>query len=288
MRRTDNQLGILLMCLTSLIFALQDGLSRHLADSYNVFVVVMIRYWFFAAFVILIAMRNGGLRQAVHTKHPILQITRGVILALEICVTVAAFTLLGLTETHAIFACFPLIIAAFSGPVLGETVGIHRWLAIGLGALGVLVILRPSGGVFTPAAAVPLLGAAMFAAYHLMTRYVAAQDSPATSFFYTGVSGGVVMTGIGVFYWQPIVGSDVIWMLILCCSALFGHWLLIKTYEYAEASVVQPFAFLQLPFASILGMAVFAETLRINLVIGASIVVAAGVFTLWREHHKKH
>ncbi|GAA6209196.1 DMT family transporter [Cognatishimia sp. WU-CL00825] len=286
MAKSNNRLGILLMCLTSLVFALQDGLSRHLAENYNVFVVVMIRYWFFAAFVILMAMRNGGLGQAVRTKHPYLQIIRGLILALEICVTVAAFTLLGLTETHAIFACFPLMIAALSGPVLGETVGIRRWFAIGLGAVGVLVILRPGNGVFAPAAAVPLLGAAMFAAYHLMTRYVAIKDSTATSFFYTGVSGCVVMTVIGLFYWQPIVGTDLVWMLILSCGALVGHWLLIKTYEYAEASVVQPFAFLQLPFAVILGIAFFAETLRINVAMGASIVVCAGVFTLWREHHQ--
>ncbi|MBO9473146.1 DMT family transporter [Shimia sp. R10_1] len=284
MSAANNRLGILLMSLTTLVFALQDGLSRHLAGEYNTYLVVMIRYWFFAAFVIAISARHaGGLRKVARTAFPWLQVGRGALLALEICVTVLAFTLLGLTETHAIFICYPLMVAALSGPVLGERVGWRRWLAIGLGAVGVMIILKPGSGVFSPAAAVPLLGALMFAVYGLMTRYVARKDSAQTSFFYTGVVGCVVMTAIGVFYWEPISGPDWIWMAILCCSGVFGHWLLIRTYDVAEASAVQPFAYLQLPFAAALGMAAFGETLRLNVAIGAAIVLAAGLFTWWRE-----
>ncbi|MCP4826867.1 MAG: DMT family transporter, partial [Shimia sp.] len=193
------------------------------------------------------------------------------------------FTLLGLTETHAIFICYPLMIAALSGPVLGERVGWRRWMAIGVGAVGVLIILRPGSGVFSPAAIVPLIGALMFAVYGLMTRYVARGDTGQTSFFYTGVIGCVVMTAIGLFFWEHIVGRDWIWMGTLCCTGVFGHWLLIRTYEVAEASAVQPFAYLQLPFAAALGMAAFGETLRLNVAIGAGIILAAGLFTWWRE-----
>ena len=244
----------------------------------------MIRYWFFAAFVIaLSARRPGGLRKAVQTQHLFLQCFRGALLALEIVVTVLAFTLLGLTETHAIFICYPLIIAALSGPFLGEKVGWRRWTAIAIGMLGVLIILEPGYGVFTPAAIVPLIGALMFAVYGLLTRYVARTDGSAVSFFYTGTVGMVVMTAIGAFFWEPIVGTDWLWMLTLCCTGILGHWLLIKTYDHAEASAVQPFAYLQLPFAAALGMFAFGETLRVNVAIGAVIVVGAGLFTLWRE-----
>ncbi|WP_372884504.1 DMT family transporter [Shimia sp.] len=287
MSGSNNRLGILLMCLTTLVFAAQDGLSRHLADEYNVYLVVMIRYWFFAAFVVAISLRRpGGLRAVVATRFPVLQVVRGALLALEIVVTVLAFTLLGLTETHAIFICYPLMIAALSGPVLGESVGWRRWSAIAIGLLGVLIILNPGGGVFSPVAAVPLLGALMFAVYGLLTRYVARGDSSAVSFFYTGTVGMVVMTAIGVWYWQPISGPDWLWMGTLCLSGVLGHWLLIKTYEMAEASAVQPFAYLQLPFAAGFGMVFFDETLRSNVAIGAAIVVGAGLFTLWRERHK--
>ncbi len=284
MTQPNNRLGILLMSLTTLVFALQDGISRHLASEYNTYLVVMIRYWFFALFVIALSSRQpGGIRTVARTQFPLLQIGRGALLALEICVTVVAFTLLGLTESHAIFICYPLIIAALSGPVLGERVGWRRWAAIGVGAIGVLIILQPGSGVFSPAAIVPLVGALMFAVYGLMTRYVARGDTGQTSFFYTGVIGCIVMTAIGVFFWEPISGRDWIWMGTLCCTGVFGHWLLIRTYEVAEASAVQPFAYLQLPFAAALGMAAFGETLRLNVAIGAGIVLAAGLFTWWRE-----
>ncbi|WP_204112897.1 DMT family transporter [Shimia biformata] len=284
MTQANNRLGIGLMILTTFVFAAQDGFSRHLADTYNVYLVVMIRYWFFAAFVIaLSARRSGGLRQVIKTRFPLLQWVRGALLAVEIIVTVLAFTLLGLTETHAVFVCYPLIVAALSGPVLGESVGWRRWSAIGVGLLGVLIILNPGAAVFSPAAIVPLVGALMFAVYGLLTRYVARGDSSATSFFYTGTVGALVMTAIGIWFWEPMTGEDWVWMGMLCVSGVFGHWLLIKTYEFAEASIVQPFAYLQLPFAAMFGMIFFAETLRSNVAIGAAIVILAGLFTLWRE-----
>ena len=284
MTQKDNRLGILLMCLTTFVFAMQDGISRYMASEYNAYLVVMIRYWFFAAFVVaLSARRPGGLKKAVKTKHLWLQVFRGALLAAEIVVTVVAFTLLGLTETHAIFICYPLLIVALSGPILGESVGWRRWAAIGVGLVGVLIILQPGYGVFSPAAIVPLVGALMFAVYGLATRYVAKDDGSAVSFFYTGTVGMVCMTAVGVFYWEPIIGTDWYWMITLCFTGVLGHWLLIKTYDHAEASAVQPFAYLQLPFASALGIVAFGETLRTNVAIGAAIIVGAGLFTLWRE-----
>ena len=283
MKAPNNKLGFLLMSVTSLIFALQDGISRHLADEYNVFMIVMIRYWFFAAFAIYLAHRNGGIRKASQTKHPKTQIARGILLALKICVTVAAFTLLGLTESHAIFVCFPLIIVALSGPFLGEKIGWLRWTAVLVGFVGVMIIIQPGSGVFSPLAIVPLVGATMFAIYGVMTRFVAQNDSSITSFFYTGVVGAIVMTGVGVFFLEPIGNADLGWLLLLCLMAILGHWLLIKTYEIAEASAVQPFAYLQMPFAVMVGMLVFGEVLRANVAVGAAIIIAAGIFVFWRE-----
>ncbi|RMA42586.1 DMT family transporter [Rhodophyticola porphyridii] len=283
MTEQNTRLGIWLMIATTFVFAMQDGISRHLAAEYNVLMVVMIRYWFFAAFVITIAARQaGGLRRAATTKQPVLQAFRGVLLSLEICVMVGAFVLLGLVESHAVFACYPLLIAALSGPILGEKVGWRRWAAIAVGFLGVLIILQPGVRVFEVEALVPLAAALMFALYGLLTRYAARKDSTATSFFWTGTMGAVVMTAIGSWYWEPMSPPDWGWMAALCVSGAFGHWLLIKVYEVSEASAVQPFAYLQLVFASALGLIVFDETLRSNVVIGAGLVVAAGLFTLWR------
>ncbi len=283
----NNTLGIWLMIATAFVFAMQDGLSRHLAGEYNVLMIIMIRYWFFASFVIVVAARKaGGLRRAAATKQPWVQAFRGVLLALEVCVMVTAFVVLGLVESHAVFAVYPLLIAALSGPVLGEKVGWRRWVAIGVGFVGVLIILQPGSGVFQPAALIPLLAAFMFALYGLLTRYVARQDSAAVSFFWTGTTGAVAMTLIGIWFWEPMAQGDWLWMGLLCMTSAFSHFLLIRAYEVAEASAVQPFAYLQLPFAAALGVLVFNEALRGNVIIGAGVVVAAGLFTLWRARVK--
>lgn len=284
MSESNPRLGILLMIATTFVFATQDGISRYLAGTYNVPTIVMIRYWFFAVFVVaLAAARGGGIARVARTSQPFLHIVRGVLLVGEIWVTVLAFTLLGLIETHAIFASYPLIIAALSGPVLGERVGWRRWSAIAAGFVGVLVILRPGIRVFSPEALIPLVAAAGFAAYGLLTRLAARRDRAETSFFWTGVSGAAAITVIGPFLWQPPQGSDWWWMASLCLSSASGHYLLIKAYEVAEASSVQPFAYLQLVFAAGYGIAVFGETLAAWTILGAAITVFAGVYTLWRE-----
>ena len=237
-----------MMILTTFVFAVQDGISRHLAGEYNVLMIVTIRYWFFAAFVIALAKQQvGSIRKAAATKQPVLQAFRGVLLVTEICVLVAAFVRLGLVESHAIFACYPLLIAALSGPVLGETVGWRRWGAIGVGFVGVLIILKPGFTVFSPWAFVALSSAFMFALYGLLTRFAARKDTAATSFFWTGTVGAVVMTPLGIWNWEPMIGGDWYWMGALCLTGAFAHWSLIKTYEVAEASAVQPFAYLPDP-----------------------------------------
>lgn len=283
--KPDNRLGIGLMILTSAVFALQDGVSRHLAENYNVMTVVMIRFWFLAVFVVaLAAVQGGGIRRVARTAQPGLQIFRGVLLVAEICVTVLAFVLLGLIETHAIFAAYPLLVAALAGPVLGEYVGWRRGLAIAVGLLGVLIILRPGFRVFSPEAIVPFVGALMFALYGLLTRLAARKDSAETSFFYTGVAGAAAITLVGPFFWTPMqTAADWGWMGALCVMGATGHFLLIKVYEVAETAVVQPFAYFQLVFIGILGVTLFDENPDGWTLVGAAVILAAGVYTMLRE-----
>lgn len=283
--QTNNiRAGVLLMIAATVVFALQDGVSRYLAGTYNTWMVVMVRYWFFAAFVLTLAVRSpGGIRATARTTQPGVQIFRGLLLAGEVCVAVYGFTLLGLINSQAVFIAYPLLIAALSGPVLGEVVGWRRWGAIGVGFIGVLVILQPGVGVFDPVAIIPLISALMFALYGLLTRYAARRDTTATSFFWTGIAGAAAMTAIGLWFWQPMTAPDWGWMGLLCVSGVIGHWLLIKCYEMAEASAVQPFAYFHLIWASIIGLTLFGEVIRANVAIGAGIIVTAGLFTLWRE-----
>lgn len=279
----NTRLGIILMIATTFVMAVQDGVSRHLAGEYNVLMIVTIRYWFFAAFVVAFARRQAGsIRAAAATSQPVVQTTRAILLVAEVCVMIFAFTVLGLVASHAVFTSYPLLIAALSGPILGEHVEWRRWTAIGVGFVGVMIILQPGMAVFSPPAAIPLLSALLFALYGLLTRYASRHDSAATSFFWTGAVGAIVLTPLGLWSWEPMTRPDWGWMGALCATGVLAHWLLIKTYEVAEASAVQPFAFLQLVFVTMIGVWVFGEALETNVVIGAAVVVSAGLFTVLR------
>lgn len=273
------------MILTSLIFAVQDGVSRHLAANSGVMTVVTIRFWFFAAFVLVLAARRpGGIRAVARSRQPGVQIFRGVLLVVEICATVVSFVLLGLIGTHAIFAVYPLLIAALAGPVLGEYVGWRRGIAIGVGLVGVLVILRPGVAVFSPLALIPLAAAFLYAIYGLLTRRMALRDSAETSFFYTGVAGAAAITLVAPFFWTPITGwLDWTLMAALCLTSVLGHFLLIKTYAVAEAAVVQPFSYFQLVFVGIIGFTLFNERPDAWTIAGTGLILAAGLYTLVRQ-----
>jgi drug/metabolite transporter (DMT)-like permease len=280
-------MAILIMCVVAFIFSLQDGFSRVLAENYSPLFVVMIRYWFFALFVIaLVARQPGGLKRAIRTKRPITQTIRGVLLVAEVVIMVEAFVRLGLVETHAVFACAPLLVAGLSGPVLGEKVGWRRWMAIGIGFLGIIVVLDPGGGVMSVQALLPFAAALMFALYGLLTRHVARDDPSMVSFFWTGVTGAIAITVVGIWHWEWMAPMDWVWMLGLCLCGMSSHYLMIRAYEMAEASALQPFAYTQLVWVSFIGVLIFGETLRPNVVVGASIVVLAGLFTLWRTRVK--
>jgi drug/metabolite transporter (DMT)-like permease len=177
-----------------------------------------------------------------------------------------------------------LMVALLSVPILGEKVGWRRWLAICIGFLGVLLILKPESGFFDVRFLVPLAGALLFSFYVVITRYVSRDDSAMTSFFYTGVVGAVAMSCIGPFFWTPVAPYDWAFLGVLCLTGMSSHYFLIRAYDLLDAVVIQPLTYLQLVFSAIIGVSIFGETLSVNTVIGAVIVVAAGIFTIWREH----
>jgi drug/metabolite transporter (DMT)-like permease len=282
-----NRKGIWLMIAAVAAFAAQDGFSRYLADTYNTLMIIMIRYWVFAAFVTFLALRRPeGIRAAITSRRIGAHFWRSVLLVGEICLIVYGYTQIGLIESHAVFAICPLLIVALSGPILGERLSWQRWAAVGAGMIGVLIILRPTSGVFAPAALLPLGAAILFATYSVLTRLTTRGEPNFPSFFWPGVIGMALMTGIGLPQWQSVAPQD--WPLIVIYSALsvFSHWLLLKCYEVAEASSVQPFAYLQIVFVSSIGITIYAEVLQLHVIIGAAIIVAAGIYALLHERAK--
>jgi len=281
--------GITLMVITTFMFSSMDGVSRYLAEKNNVFTLVTMRYWFIAFVMIVTCLFiKNRVSDILNTKQPYIQFSRGVILSLNNCLVVYTFTLLGLVETHAIIACYPLIVAGLSVPFLGERFGWRRWMAIFTGFIGVIIILRPNTNVITEGSIFAIIGAIMFAVYLILTRYVSRSDTAITSFFWTGIGGTVTMSIISLFIWDNILKEDYLWLLLMCILSAGSHFMMVKTLEVAEASVVQPFSYLQLVFGSIIGVTIFSESIDLMIIVGALVVIGSGLFTTWREYKIKH
>lgn len=281
----NNRKGIFLMLAAVAAFAVQDGFSRYLAGHYNTLMVVMLRYWVFAAFVMLLALRRPeGWRAATRSRRMPAHVVRALLLVAEICIMVYGFTLIGLIESHAVFSVCPLLVVALSGPVLGEKLTWQRWAAVAVGLAGVIIILRPGSGVFSWPALLPLISALFFAIYAVLTRLTCRDEPFFPAFFWPPMIGAGVMTLIGLPFWEKINATDWLYMAGYAVIAIAANWLLQKTYEAAEASSVQPFAYFNIVFASMIGLTFFAEALALPVVFGTALIVAAGIFALWHTH----
>jgi drug/metabolite transporter (DMT)-like permease len=277
-------LGIWLMVAAVATFAAQDAFAKHLAGTYSTQMVIMIRYWVFAGFVILLALRQpGGPRAAIRSTRLPWHVVRSCLLVAEICLIVWGYTQIGLINSLAVFSVCPLLIVALSGPILGEAISWQRWAAVGAGLVGVLIILRPGMGVFSWAAILPLASAAMFALYSVLTRLTTRDEPTFPAFFWPGVIGAILMTAIGLPQLTPMLPQDAGFLAVYCGLSILSHWLLLKCYEQVEASRVQPYSYLQLVFVTGIGMAVYGEVLELPVAIGGVIVVAAGLYALSLE-----
>jgi drug/metabolite transporter (DMT)-like permease len=240
----------------------------------------MVRYWVFAAFVIVLAFRRPEGWAAIKSTKLHWHVLRAVLLVAEICLMVYAYTLIGLIQALAIFTICPLFVVAMSGPILGERLSLKRWLAVAIGCVGVLVILRPGAGVFTWAALLPVASAFMFALYSVLTRLTTRSEPFFAAFFWPPVIGLVLSTIIGLPHWQSVAPFDWVYLMAYAAVCVISNWLLQKTYEVAEASVVQPFAYFQIVFVTVIGIVIYGEVLRPEVAIGAAIVVLAGLYAL--------
>jgi drug/metabolite transporter (DMT)-like permease len=277
-------LGIWLMVAAVAAFAAQDAFAKHLAGTYSTQMVIMIRYWVFAGFVTLLALRRPeGFRTAIRSTRLPTHLVRSCLLVAEICLIVWGYTQIGLINSLAVFSVCPLLIVALSGPILGERISWQRWAAVGAGLVGVLIILRPGMGVFSWAAVLPLASALMFAVYSVLTRLTTRDEPTFPAFFWPGVIGAVLMTAIGLPQLEPMLAQDAGFLAVYCGLSILSHWLLLKCYEQVEASRVQPYSYLQLVFVTGIGMAVYGEVLELPVAIGSVIVVAAGLYALSLE-----
>lgn len=273
--------GIAILLFATLMLSTMDAVNKLLVQSYAIPQILWIRFAIFCVFA-LVWTRVNPLTLMRASKRPKLQVFRGILLIFEIGIFVLAFSYLPLADTHAIAATTPLIVTVLAIPMLGEKVGRHRWIAVGVGFVGALVIIRPGFGMTDPAVLLAVLAAFVFALYQLLSRMVAVDPGRVTLVYTAGV-GFVALTFIVPFFWQPMAQEH--WWLMVVSGILGagGHFGLIKAFEVTDASALQPYTYSLMVFASFAGWVVFGHVPDIFTIAGAAIITASGIYVWHRE-----
>lgn len=275
-------LAVVLMLVAMLAFAAMDGVSKALAQHLSIPQILWVRYIFYTGFV-AIMLRRPGLRATLRSRQPWLQFGRALLIIIENGVFVLAFTLMPLADMHAIAAASPLIVVALSVPLLGERVGMRRWLAVLAGFVGVLVIVRPGMQALDWRFAVAVTGTVLWALYQILVRMCARTDSSDTTWAWTAVVGLVATSAIGPFVWVWPDAKG--WLLLLAIAALgtLSHLALIKALGYAEAGSLQPYSYTLLVWAAVVGFIMFGDIPDTWTIAGAAIIIASGLYAWHRE-----
>jgi drug/metabolite transporter (DMT)-like permease len=275
--------GIALMCGALLSFACLDAAAKWLNQFLDPVLTVWVRYVGSVVFVSLFV--NPWTTPGVaRTARPWLQAGRSVLLLGSTALNFVALKHLQLTETVSIMFATPFLVALLAGPLLGERVGPRRLAAIAVGFAGILIITRPGLGGLHPAALLSLGGAICYALYSIATRVLAAHDSSATTMFYSGFAGIVLVTPLVPFAWS-LPDSPLVWVMMAVVGAFgaLGHWLLILAHARAPAPILSPFIYTQIVWMIALGFVIFGDLPDGWTLVGAAIVIASGLYLLYRE-----
>ena len=275
---TSSKKGIITLIIATFFLALMDGMSRYMAELYDVLNINMFRFWIIGSFVILVSLRGRGVLQSIlKTKQPVAQISRGLLFISSLLMAIYSYTQVGLIVTHALMAVFPLLTVLLSGLFLEEKITRIKIVAVGVGFIGVTIIINPINLEFSFVSVLPLISAVTFAIYAVLTRKVASTDNTETSFFWVSLVSAIAITIPSPLFYKPIQLSDLHFLILLCTFSLVGHFLLTNAYRHAEASVLQPFSYFHLFFASIVGIIFFQDPLTISTVAGGGLIVFGGI-----------
>ncbi|HJS62016.1 MAG TPA: DMT family transporter [Pseudolabrys sp.] len=282
-QRRQRLIGIALMCGAVALFACLDTTAKYLNTQMDSLQIAWARYT--SAFVLTLIVSNPLTHpRLLRTRSPKLQITRSLLLVGSTALNFLGLRWLQLDEALSIIFTFPLLVAIISGPMLGEWIGWRRWTAIGFGFVGVLLITRPGLGGMHPAALFTLGATICYGFYAVITRIVSRVDSNQTSLFYANFIGALVMLPVIPVVWQPPVDWVVaLLMVMIGVLGSTGHYFLIAGHKLAPASVLSPFVYTQLIWVIIFGYLVFGQVPNSWTIAGAAIVIASGLYLLYRE-----
>jgi len=284
-RLGPNARGILLMLLAIFLFSSMDAVAKILMTRYEPLQVVWARYTMHTLFAV--ALLAPRLRATLKTKHLWLQLLRSAFLFGATMSFFTAISLMPLGAATAVMNIHPMLLTLGAAILLGEALGPRRVLGIGAALTGALIIIRPGSEVFSLAALFPLAGGFFYASYALSTRFLGRDESIWTSFLYTALIGTLVASAMVPTVWTPPGPADWGLMLVIGAIAAAGQLALIRALTIAEAGVVAPFGYAGVVFSTLYGLVAFSELPDGWTVLGALVIVGAGVYVWHRETQAK-
>lgn len=259
-----------------------DTLAKHLGQSMPVPMIYWGRYTFHLA-VLLVLLPFLGWRNVGQTQQRGRHLVRGLFVALATICAFNALQHLPLADMYAIGYTAPLMVTILAIPILGERVGFRRWIAVIVGLIGVLIVIRPGLIAFNIGTLFAAGMALAFALYQLVTRSAKRADGPFVGLFYAALIGAVLANAIAPFSWQTPSAGQLAILVVLGCLGAAGHFMLILALRSAEASFVSLFTYTQIPWSLVVSGMVFGDVPDPFTLIGASVVIGAGLFVFWRE-----
>ena len=276
--------GILFMCGAGLLFPVMSGFAKFLGeDGYSSLQISWARAFGHIVFMLAVFVPRFGLAM-LRTRRPLIQVCRSAMLFMSNASSFFAIIFIPLAKTSAITSIAPLMVVPLSWLVLGERTTVGRVVALAVGFVGVLILIRPGTALFHWASLLSVVSAFGYAAYQVLTRKVAGIDPPETSTIYSSVVGGIGMFAVLPFVWRtPETLRDILYFCSLGVIGAMGHYLVARALTNAPANIISPFQYMQLIGSGIVGYVFFGDFPDLLTWIGAATIVGSGLYIGWSQ-----
>ena len=262
-----------------LSFSLLDAVQKTAVIYHSVFQILFIKYCFvlFLSFFEAKRKKNNTFYKSGNIK---IQLLRSVLSPIESGCFILSFRYLSLADVHSIGSLTPVIVVALSALILREHVSLKTWIAIFIGFIGVLIIMRPGLSIFDPKSLIPLAGAFFLSIYQIVTRKASEKDSNETCLFYTSIVGIILMGIIGYNYWQPLMNLSLLFFIAIGLFFSLGLYFQIIALSMARAGIIQPFHYTLIFWAIILGYIFYDDFPDNFTILGALVITISGIYVL--------
>ena len=277
--KSKESVGILFGIFAYLSFSILDAIQKTLVLHHSIFQLLLVKYFFVLCLSLFESKRKNNYL-FYKSKNIKLQIFRSLLSMIESGCFVLSFKYLSLANAHSVGSLAPVIVVALSAIILKEKVSPKTWIAIFIGFIGVLIILRPTSSIFDPKALLPLIAAFILGLYQIVTKKVSKHDTNETSLFYTSIIGLIIMSLLSSKFWTPVDKSSYSMFIGIGIFFSLGLYLQIIALSKARASIIQPFHYTLIFWAIIFGYIFYNDIPDMFTVIGAVIITCSGIFVL--------